>query len=90
MVVDDDVLEKEDVFILDRIREFITQDEVHQFAAAKVLMTLVERYVRTIFLSLVYWLIFMFSNQQTKELVQSPLILVLVHPRPYNRRPQSD
>ncbi|KAF7977036.1 hypothetical protein HWV62_4796 [Athelia sp. TMB] len=43
MVTDEVVLEKEDLYILDRIREFVTQEEVYQFAAAKVLLTLIER-----------------------------------------------
>lgn len=47
MVVDEDVLEKDDIYILDRMRSFITQEEVYQFAAAKVLLTLIERYVRS-------------------------------------------
>lgn len=45
MVTDEVVLEKEDLYILDRIREFVTQEEVYQFAAAKVLLTLIERKV---------------------------------------------
>ncbi|KAF8158224.1 ras guanine nucleotide exchange factor domain-containing protein [Crassisporium funariophilum] len=43
MIVDDDVLEKEDLFILDRMKEFISSDEVSRFAAAKQLMILIER-----------------------------------------------
>lgn len=45
MVVDDDVLEKEDVYILGRIKEFISGDEVIRFAAAKQLLILLERAV---------------------------------------------
>lgn len=47
MVVDDDVLEKEDMYILDRVKEFISSDEVNKFAAAKQLLILIERAVRT-------------------------------------------
>ena len=47
MVVDDDVLEKEDLYILDRVKEFISSDEVNKFAAAKQLLILIERAVRT-------------------------------------------
>jgi hypothetical protein len=46
MVVDDDVLEKEDLYILDRMKEFISSEDVSGFAAAKrQLMTLIERAV---------------------------------------------
>ncbi|KAF7299199.1 hypothetical protein MIND_00868600 [Mycena indigotica] len=43
MIVDDDVLEKDDLFILERIKEFITTDEVVRFPAAKQLLILIER-----------------------------------------------
>ncbi|TFK40718.1 ras guanine nucleotide exchange factor domain-containing protein [Crucibulum laeve] len=43
MVVDEDVLEKEDMYILDRMKEFISSDEVSRFAAAKQLLILIER-----------------------------------------------
>ncbi|KAJ7505491.1 ras guanine nucleotide exchange factor domain-containing protein [Mycena galericulata] len=43
MVVDDDVLEKDDLFILDRMKEFITTEEVSKFPAAKQLLILIER-----------------------------------------------
>lgn len=46
MVVDDDVLEKEDMYVLDRIKEFISGEEVNKFAAAKQLLILLERAVR--------------------------------------------
>jgi son of sevenless-like protein len=45
MVVDDDVLEKDDLFILDRMKEFITAEEVARFPAAKQLLILIERAV---------------------------------------------
>lgn len=45
MVVDDDVLEKEDLYILDRMKEFISSEDVNRFAAAKQLMILIERAV---------------------------------------------
>jgi len=47
MIVDDDVLEKEDLYILDRMKEFISTDEVSSFAAAKQLLILIERAVFT-------------------------------------------
>ncbi|KAJ7644278.1 ras guanine nucleotide exchange factor domain-containing protein [Roridomyces roridus] len=43
IVVDDDVLEKDDLFILDRMKEFITTEEVARFPAAKQLLILIER-----------------------------------------------
>lgn len=46
MVVDDDVLEKEDMYILNRMKEFISSEEVVKFAAAKQLLILIERAVR--------------------------------------------
>jgi len=45
MVVDYDVLEKEDMYILDRMKEFISNEEVIRFAAAKQLMISIERAV---------------------------------------------
>jgi hypothetical protein len=45
MVVDDDVLEKEDLYILDRMKEFISNEEVIRLAAAKQLMIFIERAV---------------------------------------------
>ena len=45
MIVDDDVLEKEDLYILDRMKEFISTDGVSKFAAAKQLLILIERAV---------------------------------------------
>ena len=46
MIVDDDVLEKDDLFILERIKEFMTTEEVAKFPAAKQLLILIERAVR--------------------------------------------
>ncbi|KAJ7855965.1 ras guanine nucleotide exchange factor domain-containing protein [Mycena olivaceomarginata] len=43
LVVDDDVLEKADLGILDRMKEFIAIEEVARFPAAKQLWTLIER-----------------------------------------------
>jgi son of sevenless-like protein len=45
MVGDYDILEKEDMYILDRMREFISDEEVIRFAAAKQLMISIERAV---------------------------------------------
>ena len=46
MVVDEDVLEKEDMYILDRMKSFISGEEAIKFAAAKQLLILIERAVR--------------------------------------------
>ncbi|KAJ7288493.1 ras guanine nucleotide exchange factor domain-containing protein [Mycena rebaudengoi] len=43
MVVDDDVLEKDDLFILDRMKEFLSTEEVIRFPAAQQLLILIER-----------------------------------------------
>ncbi|KAJ7601115.1 ras guanine nucleotide exchange factor domain-containing protein [Mycena floridula] len=43
MVVEEDILEKEDLYILDRMKEFITTDEVYTYPAAKQLLLLIER-----------------------------------------------
>jgi son of sevenless-like protein len=45
MVVDDDVLEKEDMYVLDRIKGFISGEEVNKFAAAKQLLIQIDRAV---------------------------------------------
>lgn len=46
MVTDDDVLEKEDAPILDRMKAFVSSEEVSHFGAAKQLLVLIERAVR--------------------------------------------
>ena len=46
MVTDDDILEKEDMYILGRMKEFASDEEVITFAAAKQLLILIERAVR--------------------------------------------
>ncbi len=45
MVSDDDILDKEDMHILQHMKEFISSDEVSHFAAAKQLMLHIERAV---------------------------------------------
>lgn len=46
MVTDDDLLEKDDLYILDRMKSFVSNSEVANFAAAKQLLILIERAVR--------------------------------------------
>lgn len=46
MITDEDVLEREDYHIFDRMKEFISSGEVSRFAAAKQLLLLIERAVR--------------------------------------------
>ncbi|KAI0754910.1 ras GEF [Daedaleopsis nitida] len=43
MVTDDDILEKEDMYILSRMKDFASHEEVVTFAAAKQLLILIER-----------------------------------------------
>ncbi len=45
MMLDDDILEKEDLYILDRMKQFISNEEVMHLAAAKQLLVLIERAV---------------------------------------------
>lgn len=45
MVTDDDLLEKEDMWILDRMKDFASNPEVVSFAAAKQIIILIERAV---------------------------------------------
>ncbi len=48
MVTDEDILDKEDMQILERIRQFVLSDEVSHFAAAKQLLLHIDRAVRVI------------------------------------------
>ena len=51
MITDDDVLEKDDMYILDRIRSFCVKAEATtSVAAAKQLVVLIDRVVRVHFL----------------------------------------
>ncbi|KAF8133461.1 ras guanine nucleotide exchange factor domain-containing protein, partial [Boletus edulis] len=43
MVADDDFLEKEDMYILDRMKEFLLQDTVSKIAISKQLVILIDR-----------------------------------------------
>jgi hypothetical protein len=45
MIVDNDILEEEDSFIFERMKEFISNEEVQNFAAAKQLGIHIERAV---------------------------------------------
>ncbi len=51
MVTDDDLLEKDDLYILDRMKIFVSNSEVANFAAAKQLLILIERAVRSVIFS---------------------------------------
>jgi hypothetical protein len=48
MVVDDDILEKEDMYILDHMKDFISGEDVVKYGAAKQLLILIERAVRVL------------------------------------------
>jgi son of sevenless-like protein len=43
MVADDDILEKEDMYILDRMKEFLQQEAVSKVAISKQLVVLIDR-----------------------------------------------
>lgn len=45
MVSDEDFLEKEDMYILNRMKEFLQNEDVSKFGGAKQLLSLVERAV---------------------------------------------
>lgn len=64
MLVDEDVLEPQDMYIVDRMREFSTKDEVCELAAAKQLLTLIERAVSPYFFSVFTLLISHISNEE--------------------------
>lgn len=56
MITDEDVLEKEDAYILDKIKDFASKVEVsNSIAAAKQLVVLIDRVVRTLCLKLRIW-----------------------------------
>lgn len=46
IVTDDDILEKDDMHILDRMKEMLQNEEVMRSTAAKQLVVLIERAVR--------------------------------------------
>lgn len=48
MIVDNDILEEEDSFIFERMKEFISNEDVQGFAAAKQLGIHIERAVSLI------------------------------------------
>ena len=50
MIVDNDILEDEDSFIFERMKEFISNEDVQGFAAAKQLGIHIERAVSFVFL----------------------------------------
>jgi son of sevenless-like protein len=43
MVRDENIFEKEDMYILDYMREFLKKDNVYQFMAAKQVLELIVR-----------------------------------------------
>lgn len=49
MIVDNDILEEEDSFIFERMKEFISNEDVQIFAAAKQLGIHIERAVSFVF-----------------------------------------
>ena len=53
MVTDDDILEKDDMYILSRMKDFASNEEVVTYTAAKQLLILIERAVSYDFLLVV-------------------------------------
>lgn len=64
MILDEDVLEKEDLYILDRMKAFVSSEEVAFFGAAKQLLIHIDRVVRAHILPLVPLLNLYFSNEE--------------------------
>ena len=73
MVTDDDLLEKEDMYILDRMKEFAVIPDVHSFAAAKQLVILIERAVCCSLFSALLSLIIFCSNIMETVLSRPPI-----------------
>jgi len=48
MITEDDGLEKEDMYILDKMKDFLTSEEASKFPASKSLMNVIDRAVRHI------------------------------------------
>ena len=48
MLTDEDVLDKDDMYILDRIKDFLSAPDVASLSAAKNLLVVVERAVSTV------------------------------------------
>jgi len=46
MITEDDGLEKEDLYILDKMKEFLSSEEASKFPASKSLMNVIDRAVR--------------------------------------------
>ena len=45
MITDEDILEKSEMYILDRMQEFVSNEEVITFPAAKHVLALIQRAV---------------------------------------------
>jgi son of sevenless-like protein len=48
MLTDEDILEKDDLYILDRMKDFVLSEDVAQVSATRPLLALVERVVSTL------------------------------------------
>ncbi|KAJ3793863.1 ras guanine nucleotide exchange factor domain-containing protein, partial [Lentinula aff. detonsa] len=48
MLTDEDILEKDDLYILNRMKDFVTSEDVAQVGASRSLLTLIERVVTKI------------------------------------------
>lgn len=90
MVTDDGILEKEDIYVLARMKDFASNEEVVNFAAAKQLLILIERAVRVILLlqhkASDMWT---FSNEAAMHLSRSALSLLPRQRRFFHGTPRS-
>jgi hypothetical protein len=68
MVVDDDILEKEDMYILDRMKAFVSGEEVNCFAAAKQLVASIERTVGPPLISVSVKFLSLLSNSNAEPI----------------------
>jgi len=54
MIIDEGIMEKEDYYILDRMKEFLSSEEVSKSTASKQLLILIERAVCYLFHSVIH------------------------------------
>jgi len=62
MIIDEGVMEKEDYYILGRMTEFVSSEEVSKSNAAKQLLILIERAV-CLSLPVHFYVLFCISNE---------------------------
>lgn len=90
MITDEDVLEKEDMHILDRVRDFCLKAEVTtSVAAAKQLVVLIDRVVRCCQRSRHVILIFCIRSAVVRASEPSTWRFRLLHPQSSLRTPRN-